>query len=350
MTKLKRNTNILLLFSVFIITVLFFIACDDTPNGPEEPPPGSRDYTWEVDTLHVPFSFFTSISGTSENDVWICGPGDSEHRFYHFNGDEWKAVSLTAPYAPKSISSYKENNVWSGGREGDIYNYNGTNWSKRYQHIIEDARTVVFESIKIFNPTNIIAAGQYFLEGENNYRGVLMEYDGNEWNELRMDSVKTTLADIEMSTDKRVFVLGSSYEQYSIDRYQFYEFKDRKLNLFHAGTKSEEEKGSLLQLGEETYFIIGPDFYSYDDEKFEKIGNLSDDPKFLNVGFGRNVNDIYLGMRDGVAHYNGENTEYVYQSEINIFARKGIVFDNHVFFVGSDPFGNTFIIRGIQNN
>jgi hypothetical protein len=38
-------------------------------------------------------------------------------------------------------------------------------------------------------------------------------------------------------------------------------------------------------------------------------------------------------MRDGVAHYNGENTEYVYQSEINIFARKGIVFDNHVFLL-----------------
>jgi hypothetical protein len=97
MPQIKKNTLLLQLVGSFLITLFFLLACDDTPNGPEEPPPGSRDYTWKVYTFFIPFTSFLEITGTSENDVWVCGPGDSQLQFFHFDGEEWTAVPLNAP-------------------------------------------------------------------------------------------------------------------------------------------------------------------------------------------------------------------------------------------------------------
>ena len=54
-------------------------------------------------------------------------------------------------------------------------------------------------------------------------------------------------------------------------------------------------------------------------------------------------------MRDGIAHYNGENTVYLYQSPDNIFVRAGIVFDQDVFFIGRNANGDNLMIHGILN-
>lgn len=105
----------------------------------------------------------------------------------------------------------------------------------------------------------------------------------------------------------------------------------------------------MLQLGTKTYFIIGYDFFSYNGSNFNQIGRITDDPKFLNVGWGRNVKDIFAGMRDGIAHYNGENTVYLYQTTENVFVRKGIVFDSEFFFIGRDSNGNNLIFHGKLN-
>jgi hypothetical protein len=302
-----------------------------------------------VDTFFIPFTSFLEITGTSENDVWVCGPGDSQLQFFHFDGEEWTAVPLNAPFQPYSISSSGYKQIWTGGSDGHVYSYDGKIWRKELQHQIDIADQIYFDAIKVFDETEVIASGQYWL-GENNQRGLLMHYKGSEWTELRLDSIKTALIDIEISMSSRIFIHGSTYEQFAIDRYHFYEYNEGIVKLLHSGTQAVEEKGSLLQLGNETYFIIGPDFYEYDGTQFNLIGKLSDDPKFLNVAFGRNKNDIFLGMRDGIAHYNGENTEYVYQSDTNIFARWGIVFDDHVFFIGTDPSEKSFVIRGIRND
>ncbi|HEX7358763.1 MAG TPA: hypothetical protein VF270_13705, partial [Ignavibacteriaceae bacterium] len=66
-------------------------------------------------------------------------------------------------------------------------------------------------------------------------------------------------------------------------------------------------------------------------------------------GIGRNEKDIFLGMRDGIAHYNGENTIYLYRTTENIFVRKGILFEKEVFFLGRDINGNNLIFHGKLN-
>ncbi len=99
-------------------------------------------------------------------------------------------------------------------------------------------------------------------------------------------------------------------------------------------------------MGSKTYFIIGYDFYSYNGETLIKIGRLSEDQKFLNAGIGRNEKDVFLGMLDGIAHYNGENTIYLYQTIDKSFVRKGIIFEKEVFFLGRDTNGNNLIFHG----
>jgi hypothetical protein len=328
------------------LLMLFVLSCDKNITGPEELIPGRRDYVWSVDTLFLPFNSFTDITGTSPTDVWVCGPGgDLDKTLFHFDGLSWKSDFISRPFAPKSISSLRYNNVWSGGRQGMIWKFNGTQWAQVHKHNINGNDDITFECINAISESKIFVGGQYFINPD--YFGIILRYDGATWVRLTIPQIRTAFADIKESDNDKIYLWGVTNEQFAESRYQFYELEENNLSEIYNGSQNtNSEYGSLLQLGNKTHFIIGYDFFSYDGNAFSKIGKLSDDPKFLNVGWGRNEKDIFIGMRDGVAHYNGENTVYLYQSPANIFVRKGIVFDSEVFFIGRDSNGNNLMIHG----
>jgi len=140
--------------------------------------------------------------------------------------------------------------------------------------------------------------------------------------------------------------LGVSNEQFTESTYQLYEFDRYTVTKLMSGTQANDQQGGILKLGNKVDFIIGFDLYGYDKGNFLKIGRLSDAPEFLNVGFGRNTKDIFLGMRDGIAHYNGEDTKYLIKTNNNVWIRNGIIFEKEVFFVGSELNGNNLIFHG----
>lgn len=334
---------------LFLFTLLALSTCDENPVNGDNITPGRRDYMWTVDTLFMPFNSFTDITGTSPTDVWVCGPGgDLDKTFYHYNGQSWKSDLIPRPFAPLSISNISYDNVWSGGRTGMIWNFNGSQWSQKYQHDINGNYDITFQSIKVVSSSKIIAGGYYFISPD--YWGIILSSNGVAWEQLNIPKIRTTFADIKVSDNGEIYLWGITNEQFTESRYQFYELEGSNLREIYSGSQStDEEYGTLLQLGNRTYFIIGYDFFSFNGSKFSKIGRLYDDTKFLNVGWGRNEKDIFLGMRDGIAHYNGENTVYLYQSTENILVREGIVFESDVFFVGRDSNGNNLMIHGKLN-
>jgi hypothetical protein len=298
-----------------------------------------------VDTLFLPLNSFTDITGTSPTDVWVCGPGgDLDKTFYHYDGQSWKSDLISRPFSPKSISSLSNNNVWSSGRKGMIWKFNGSQWFQIYKHNINGNDEITIERINTFSASKIFAVGQYFINPD--YLGIILHYNGTTWAQLNISKIRTAFADIKVSINDKIYLWGVTNEQFTESRYQFYELEGNNLREIYNGSQNTKaEYGSLLQLGEKTFFIIGYDFFGYNGKEFSKIGRLSEDPKFLNVGWGRNQKDIFLGMRDGIAHYNGENTVHLYQSNENIFVRKGIIFKSEVFFIGRTN-GNNLMIHG----
>lgn len=340
------------MISKFILILFFlygFNSCNTTEPPVDNVQPGSRDYTWTVDTLFLPFNSFTDITGTSSTDVWVCGPGgDLDKTFYHFDGQSWKSDLVSRPFSPKSVSSISSNNVWSSGRTGMIWKFDGSDWFQEYKHSVNGNYDITFENIYTIASNKIFAAGQYFVNQD--FWGIILYYNGTTWTQLNISQLRTAFVKIKESNDDKIYLWGVTDEQFTESRYQFYELVGDNIKEIYSGSQNNNaEYGSLLQLGNKTYFIIGYDFFSYNGNTFTKISRLSDDPKYLNVGWGRNEKDIFLGMRDGIAHYNGENTVYLYQTSGNIFVRKGIVFDKDVFFIGRDGNGNNLMIHGHLN-
>ena len=143
---------------------------------------------------------------------------------------------------------------------------------------------------------------------------------------------------------------GVSFSSTSESTYQFYELIGSNLREIYSGSQStHSEYGSLLQLGNETSFIIGYEFFSYYKDNFEKLGWLTDNPNFRNRGIGRNKKDVFLFMTDGIIHYNGVDAVYLYQTINKSFISKGILFEKEVFFLGRDTNGNNLIFHGKLN-
>ncbi len=334
-----------LLTAIIITTSLIIYSCDSTEPTEEIYPPGRRDYVWTIDTLHLPFNNFNSITGTSPTDLWICGPGDADKTFFYYDGNKWFTDSHFRLLEPKAISSLDANDIWSCGRSGRVWHYDGA-WNEIYKHTINETDKITFESIYTVNSSNIIAAGQYFVENE--YFGIIITFNGYIWQQIDIPKIRTAFGAIQSTDNGKIYLWGVTNNLVGESGYQFYEFNGNAIKEIYSGTwTSNEDYGGLLQLGTKTYFIIGHDFFKYDGNYFNKIGRLSSDPKFMNAGIGRNEKDIFLGMRDGIAHYNGENTVYLYQTKDNVYVRKGIVFENDVFFLGRDINGNNFIFHGM---
>ncbi len=342
--SIKKNLKVFLLLYLPILTQLSCNATEPT----DDLKPGRRDYTWTVDTLFLPFNPFTDITGTSPTDLWVCSPGDGDKIFYHYDGNTWTTDNVFRVFSPKSIYSLNNINVWSSGREGRIWNYSNNVWNEIIKYSFNSITDITFETIYCISNDNIITAGQYFINED--YYGIILKYDGRIWDKVALPEIRTAFTDIKINNSGKIFLWGVSNESIGESRYQFYELNGLNLKEIYSGSQStHSEDGSLLQLGSETYFIIGYDFFSYSGSGFQKVGRLTDSSKFRNLGSGRNTKDIFLLMTDGLAHYNGNDMEYLFYfnrtPSTQIYG--SALFEKDVFFlVDEAPSGLSLVYHG----
>ena len=334
-----------------ILCILFIgliVSSCDKSNNPvsnqDAVAPGRRDYVWTVDTIREPYNSFVDITGTSPQDLWTANPGDARKIFYHYDGSKWQTDLVFRSFAAKSIYSLSPNDVWSSGEEGRIWHFDGSTWKEVYKHSVGAITDIVFEDIYAIASNDIYAAGQYF-DGLD-FWGIIVHYDGHSWKQIAIPQIRTAFITIRKISNGKLYLLGVTNELTKESTYQLYEFDGVQLKLIKSGTQAKNQMGGIINISSKVYFIIGFDFYDYNDGTFVRLGNLSDSNTFLNVAFGTSSKNIFLGMRDGIAHYNGENTEYLFKTQDNIYVRTGIAFEKDVFFVGMDMKGNNLIIHG----
>jgi|SRR5690606_6907721 len=110
---MKKN-----ILSSFLLSLLLFVSCNTTEPTIENKP-GSRNYSWTIDTLSSGSlqTYMVSMWGSSSEDVWICGyDANNAKCIYHFNGTDWARIYINVPnHTVDPLALFW--GVWADGKE-----------------------------------------------------------------------------------------------------------------------------------------------------------------------------------------------------------------------------------------
>ena len=92
-THMMKKTMGFTLVTAFLM-LMIYCTKDMTSPEIEHLTPGSRNYTWELDTLAMPMNYISSVWGASPTDVWAVGGGGTyKDRLQHYDGETWSAYT-----------------------------------------------------------------------------------------------------------------------------------------------------------------------------------------------------------------------------------------------------------------
>jgi len=337
---------------IFVLTMIIILQSCKSPTGPESLQPGSRNYTWAVDTLNIPYTVLECIWGSSPTDVWAVGPGgDLDKTIYHFDGSKWYNDGISRPLAPQAVFGFSSNDVWFGDDGfNSFWHYNGTTLSKFQDYTIPGYSNTGIINIWGENPDNVYAAG--YADSNNIYIGVIQHYTGIQWKIIYTSPHVSTYevfakicGNIPEGND---YIL--SYYGVNADTNRLYEIADNKLKLIYSDATSSTGSANISLIGKQVYFVIGNNICKWENNSFSPIFNVPE-TSFSHSIYGRNGEDIFLEMTDGIAQYNGTDIQYIYKfSHPQIGLSSAVIFDKEVFFLAYD-FQNqlNLIIRGTLN-
>ncbi len=340
-----------------IILIVIIVIINSCGEGITEPQPGRRDYVWEVDTLNMPMNLISSIWGSSPDDVWVVGGGgDSENRLLHYDGQKWENYNKESIYCTgQTLFGFSRNNVWMGGGDGRIWHYDGANWSENYRYIVEGAVSVTIANIWGQKPNDIYACGtinyQKNVGDDPIWRGFILHYDGISWKEIIKADYTSKFLKVRKEGDN-VYIFDYRPSKYGSDSdVVAFDKIDKKNNFteIYSGKCGDIVWGNLYLIEENVYFLIGKEAYRYINNKFEKRFSL-DHSNFGYQFYGRNENDIFVRMKDGLAHYNGKDIAYLYTYPIysKSIISEPQLFDKEVFFILWEPAqGRNMVLHGI---
>ncbi|KAF0162218.1 MAG: hypothetical protein FD188_172 [Ignavibacteria bacterium] len=338
------------IFLTLILTSIFItLSCKEEITKPEEPPAGRRDYVWTVDTLAIPFMSFGRIWGSGVNDIWIVGPGgDLDKTIYHYDGTSWKTDGISRSFSPLCVWGFGKNNVWFGGREGKIWHYDG-NILREYKHFeTTQEKYIGFQEMWGDSPTNVFAAG--YSGDEENRIAVIAQFNGTNWGLIEFPNLKNyNFLRIRRanSGSSIYYLLAIKDEPVTGDLFSIFEYKgSNDIKLIYEGSLGPQTSSFVQKIDDEMYFLIGSTIYEYSRNEFRNFLQITL-PNFGLQIFGRNKNDIFLRMIDGIAHYNGNDIEYLYRFNGRTSITDAFLFETEVFFLALDlTNGNDLIFHG----
>ncbi|MGD8782676.1 MAG: hypothetical protein PVH88_27435 [Ignavibacteria bacterium] len=336
----------------FPITILITIlctsySCSDNPIvPPEELEPGRRDYIWTVDTLDMPMNYISSVWGASPDDVWAVGAGGTQYdRLLHYNGTEWETYTKEIIWCTgNTLYGFSSNDVWMGGGGGwldsgaGIWHYNGSKWSKNFIYYVEDSYSMQVLNIWGTSVKDLYACG--FISFYNIWRGFVLHYDGNNWKEVVRADFNSQFLDVRKEQNK-VYVFALRTTLSASDTIAFYELNGSELKEIYSSSRDEIVYGNFHYINGKVYFLIAQDVYRYINGNFVEQFSLSHQ-NFGYQFYGRHEKDIFIRMRDGLAHYNGTDIEYLYNFPLNLVSiiDEPIIFEKEVFFCLQDNSGS----------
>lgn len=336
--------------AVISLTLLSLNTCDENPVNGDNIKPGRRDYIWIMDTLNTYANRIQSIWGSSPDNVWACGPGglSNTERLWHFDGIRWEKYQQGLSLSPECIYGFAENNIWIGGNDGKIFQFNGSSWNQRFMITRQDTVGNWVNDIWGNKPNDIYALGRAYVDQEPLPRSFILHYNGTIWKEVYFSSKQEQYFRIRKVNDQSYLFALILTQTVEPDTLIFYKSKSNNLSEIYRNSLDKIVFGNLSQLGNDIYFLIGQDLKQYVNGNFQIVISFNES-MFGYQASGRNKKDIFLRMKDGIAHYNGDNVEYLYHFSNNYTStlNEPIIMENDVFYAVHDNQNDlNLILRG----
>jgi hypothetical protein len=326
------------------ILLLFNFSCNDNPSHPENNPiePGHRDYTWEIDTLDMPMNNIHSIWGANPDDVWAVGPGGTfNDRLHHYDGESWKVYDKEQIICTgRTIFGFSENNIWMGGgggwsgRAGTFWHYDGSEWTENYRYEVANSYNVTVKDIWGTNAKNVYACGtiSFVNNGIDSWRGFLLHFNGSVWKELVKGKSNSQFLRVrEFNHKVFVFSFEPRKDNNDKDTISFYRIQKGSLEKIYSNSENSIGWGNFGIVGNQLLFWIDNEVFAYNEGNLTNIFKV-ENKNFDYYLFGRNAKDIFINMKDGIAHYNGNNIKYIKKYNNPLLSTTGgLLFKNEYF-------------------
>ena len=353
---IMENIMIRKVLPVALLGIFVFTLCQRIKNPIySEPEPGRRDYVWELDTLNMPMNYIGAVWGASPTDVWAVGAGGTYNdRLLHYDGTEWSTYTKESILCGgNTLFGFNANDVWMGGGGGwgagggaGIWHYNGVEWREHFVYKVEGAYDIRVVDIWGTRPNDLYASGTIsFYDGvKDKWRGFVLHFNGINWNEVVRADCESQFLNVRKEKD-RLFLFSVFIPAGGDDTFEFFELKNNTLTKIYSAAQPQISIASMNSIDGLVYFTIDNDVFRYEKGAFNKCFSIYE-KNFGHSISGRNENDIFLWMKDGIAHYNGQDIQYIYQYpryslNVNIY---GVFFNKDVFFCASERYNNNNLI------
>lgn len=343
-----------LLLKLFFIAFIFFVSACKESNPVEDDASNSksRKYTWKVDTVHIEMSMLSSLWGKSDGDVWIVGNTASlANTIWHEIMGQWTCEFGWRNVAPVTIFGFSDKDIWIAGEELTIWHYNGV-WSQAADFDIPGHNFSFITDVWGDSPNDVYAVG--FADSSNSRLSLMFHYDGKEWSRVNIPEMHyqfSTIVRGKKDSDN-YFILANHIDlvkSVSDTTYVFeYDKKDFK-PVLTGDFRHDETVTGISEIDGLVYMQKGSRIYQYWNNKLNVFLDRIPD----NYGFriwGRNENDIFITMKDGIAHYNGKDIQYVYRYNQLVYVKDTICFENSVYILAYDySISENIVIKGYFN-
>jgi len=328
--------------AIILLSFICFISCIKDNITEPEPEPGRRDYVWTVDTIDI-YSPIGKIWGSSPTDVWAINESDYYHSIWHYDGISWKTDGQFRFILPHAIWGFSNNEVYIGGQNGKIWKYNGNNWEPFAELSTEGTEFIAFENIWGETSNDLYAVGNGPDENLLANYSIITHLNNNSWTILNTDNLIGNVVHLyKNSPDGKIyFRLTKNGGIEHIDSTLIYEKIKNNYHKIYGDIETKGLKADISLINHIVYFILGNELAIRNNNKFKVILNI-ENPNFYQRIWGRTSKDIFLLMTDGLAHYNGENVEYLFyfkhaedKPRTQIYG--AALFNNEVFFTVYEP-------------
>ena len=338
---MKRHT-LYSLPAVLLISLLTHF-CASNPVEPEaDPTPGRRDYVWSLDTLDMPMNYISEVWGASPNDVWAVGAmGTHKDRLLHYDGEKWETYTNEFIWtAANALFGFSADNVWMGGSGGwleegaGIWHYDGTKWSQNYVYEFAGSRSIYVQDLWGTAPNDLYASGVIsFYDGQtDDFRGFVLHYNGRQWKEVikvgplnsQFTRVRKEKNNLYMRSFRNGLISGVRDEKV------IYKVEGNQAMELYATTSA----ANIQVIAGKVYFIFDNAVHIYSGSTFIKQFSFDELNTKLWGVHGRTAIDFFVGTKDGIAHYNGEDTKFIYRypAERIGYMNEPAILDKEVFF------------------
>jgi hypothetical protein len=346
---LTRGTRIGIGFSLLV--VLFTLpSCNDESVPPVEPPPGSRDYEWTLDTLRSPGQgrvfHVTSLWGSSPTNVWaVCLSSSFRTAVWHYDGTQWMADTQITSSDHFAIWGSSENDVWTcedpGFPSARIWHHNGVSWSIKTIIEVPGYSEVMLNDVWGFSPDNVFFAGAVYRSDNNSGKGILLHYDGQQFSQLNIPLITEAFRDFrgtKVGTTPIYYL--RSYKMTNPGVTSIYRLIGSRLTLISAlssGSSLNEVDGKVYVEYDQKIMIPSGDTL--------KLWRDMSGTAFGGMMWGRSEKDFFSSGRGGLGHFNGTDFVIVYPTTLSIL--NAFVLPKDVFVATTDDnSGFSIIIHG----